>query len=119
MRQYFDIFIGILLGIASLAVTTFAIVWVIDQQPYAHKADIAAAVQKAATATHSEQVRQDVASAVILKTVDKAGAKLKSTDERIRGDETAISDLYKRVAELRKGQTAQQTQINSMRGRDR
>ncbi len=121
MKGYFQIFVALLMGIASIAVTTFVIVWVVDQQPYAHKADITTAVKQAAVTasnqTHREQAKQDVASAVVSGVVNKNGVKLKSTTERLHADEVAISNLYKRVDELRKRWAAQQDEIAAMRVR--
>lgn len=119
MKRYLDYFVAMLLGVASVAVTLVCVVFLVNQKPYASKADIAGVQQAAHTAvvqTHREQAKQDVASAVVAGVVDKHAAKLKSADEQIRETSIAVSDLYKRVDAMRKVQTAQQAQINALRG---
>jgi Na+-transporting methylmalonyl-CoA/oxaloacetate decarboxylase gamma subunit len=118
MRYFFDTFVAILAGVASVAVTLFVIIYVVNLRPYANKSDVAAVAQTASTelaATRTEEKRQDAASAVVAIVVDKNSGKMKNADAEIVRDRAYIADLYKRLAELRKGLTVEQGEIDELR----
>jgi len=107
MKKVLDTLAVILLCMSSMTVTIVGIVYLVSQQPYAHKSDIAEVKQTAVTAlqnTHFEQAVQDKSSAEVKADLEKANAQIKL-------DHAEIATLKKHLAELRKGQTVEQEQL--------
>ena len=118
MKKVLDTLVGLLLCVSSTAVTAVAIVYLVGQAPFAHKSDVAT-VQKtasdAAIEAQGAQAQAAAASAEVSTAVEKHTKKLKTDAERIGKNQADLAELFKRMGELRTGETIEQGEIDSIR----
>jgi hypothetical protein len=103
IKTLVEFFAVIMLILSSAAVTIGVTVYLLNQQPFAHKSDIAKVEQTATTAlatTQKEEKRQDAASALVKTAVGSHGEKIKGANDRIGQLERDVGVLKKRVGAL-------------------
>jgi hypothetical protein len=110
MKKILDAVAAIAIILSSTAVTIAVMVYLLNQQPFAHKSDIRKVEQTAVTASkdatdaqakaNAAQSEANAASAVVSTAVSTHGKKIKTAAARISQLETDYALLKKRVDDL-------------------